>query len=149
MSSLFFQVQHTTIAENNRLIDNKCVWLNDDLRYLRLVNEESHESGDEHRAGHAGLPPHLLLEEREGGGRRLLRYPHRVRLSQARHVHNKGSDPGRGSAFTKYAKNWRGIFDPLFKKKKRPRGIIFNHAMRSKSPGSSLSYRSAGIHSFI
>lgn len=54
--------------------------------YLGLVYEEPHEGGHQHGAGHAAFSPHLLLEEGEGGGRRLLGYGHRVGLSHARHA---------------------------------------------------------------
>lgn len=72
------------------------------ISYLGLVNEETHEGGHQHRAGHAALPAHLLLEEREGCGRRLLGHGHRVRLSHARHAVDWRADGADGSDATSF-----------------------------------------------
>lgn len=69
------------------------------ISYLGLVYEKPHESWHQHRARHAAFPPHLLLQEREGSGRRLLRHGHRVGLSHARHA-GGGLKPTTGANYS-------------------------------------------------
>lgn len=60
------------------------------VSYLRLVNEESDERGDQHGARHGRtFPARLCFAEGEKGGRRLLGHRYVVRLTQARHDDDK------------------------------------------------------------
>lgn len=80
---------------NENLSKESTLWRTESwiVSHLRLVNEESDESGHQHGAWHGrAFPARLRFAEGENRGRGLLEHRHRVWLTQAGHYDDK-TDP--------------------------------------------------------